>query len=1073
MFLHTGNRLEKLAAQLALQLRNVHSEVLRPQVVVVPSLAMRRWLSFQIARSNAVCANIAFPFLSDFISALPGEILAGSGLSRRFESGQMLWRIHEILPTLLQRKEFGPVRAYLADADPLKLYQLSARIAGLFDQYVVYRPEMLDAWERSTAGPIGDEAWQAILWEEVTRTAVPEGSHDRSASATREALPSLPLRIFVFGVTEMPPVYLRLLFKVAGEREVQLFQLRPSRKYYGNDPTPKQRLRWKIDDPEFGTANPLLVSLGQASASFTELLIETEERLGHSMADGTELFESPSATNLLSTIQSDIVSALNRGVAIAGDPETKKKSSPRLDDRSIAIHSCHSAMREVEVLYDQLLALFESDPRLRPRDILVMASEIERYSPLVEAVFGYPEKAEWKIPYSISDREARSQSVVLDTFLTLLELATSRCTAEEIYSVVSADLVAARFALSAPDLELIHTWIRDSGIRWGIDAKHRQQIGLPPVEANTWRFGLDRLLLGYAIRGANRNLFEGILPYDEIEGDRGELLGRFVSAVEEVVGFIRQLQLTRPLSDWATVLRQGADALLETDDPDHVRDLRFLRKTISGLESIAGDPQVGISVLRQHLEQLLGAMKQRGGFLTGGVTFCALKPGRSIPARVVCLLGMNDEVFPRRPQPPQFDLMAKRHLGDPSPREDDRQAFLETVCAAGERLYISYVGRSIVHNQEILPSVVVSELLDYLDQAFAWPRPTSARSFVALDHPLQAFSPRYFSSEKSDPRLFSYSEANAAAAASTRMAPLTPSRSFLTKPLTASDTAQRQIELQQLIGFLTAPARFFLKERFGVDLREFEAALRDDEPLQLGPLDQYHIRQELVGEWLETGKTDLNVFAARGLSAPGAVGKLQLRSLDRETERFHTSVMRYVGNGQKEEPVLINQRLGDLSLTGSIDSLYAGRIVHYRCAKLNLKDRLGAWVDHLVSCATTPERASATILVGTDKVIRWEGFAGAEERLRELCQLYVEASQRPIPFFPRSGFAYVLAESSGKNGISAARQAWDPYRMSGEKDDGAIQLLFPAADPCDAESIEWARKVFGPLIEHGREEELP
>jgi Exonuclease V gamma subunit len=320
-------------------------------------------------------------------------------------------------------------------------------------------------------------------------------------------------------------------------------------------------------------------------------------------------------------------------------------------------------MREVEVVYDQLLYLFEKDPTLRPRDILVLTPDIEKYSPLVRAIFEYTEHAGRTIPYSISDRHPRSESVAVDTFLRILELSTSRCTAEEVFALLSSSLITKRFRFSENDLSQIRAWIRDTGICWGIDASQRQRLGLPATEANTWQFGLDRLLLGYAMRGENARLFDHILPYDEVEGEGGEILGRFISATEKVFTFITEFQKARPLKQWAPLLREAVDQLFESDDEDHIRDLWFLRRTFSRLETVAVDcganQPVELTVLRTHLEHLFGTMRQRGSFLTGGVSFSALKPGRSIPARVIFLIGMNDDVFPRRPQPAQFDLMAK------------------------------------------------------------------------------------------------------------------------------------------------------------------------------------------------------------------------------------------------------------------------------------------------------------------------------------------------------------------------------------------------------------------------------
>jgi exodeoxyribonuclease V gamma subunit len=1094
--LHTSNRLLSLSEGLATLIAVPGSSPLEEEIVVVPSLGIRRWLSLETARLNGVCANVSFPFVAEFIRSLPDEFGTAAKTDPRLPTEEMTWAIRRLLPNLLARKEFKSVRSYLSDSNPLKLFQLSERLAQLFDQYLVYRPEMIARWADAKAPLSGDEAWQAILWLELAGDDTLIAARDKLQRES-EAKPKvdLPDRIFLFGLTALPPVYLEALFRVAKTRKVHLFLLQPSSEYHGNDLTPKQRARRNIDPSEPVTGNPLLTSLGRLNTYFTELLIDTDERLGPLMTAASEKFAGPARRDLLSILQTDILEAANRGGAAAEEvrrqmsgvrgqnsdvrDQTSEVREIQVDerDRSLQIHSCHSPMREVEVLYDQLLDLFEKDPTLRPRDILVMTPEIEKYSPLIRAVFGYPEKASQQIPYSVSDRHPRSESVVIDSFLSLLDLPTSRCTAEEIFGFISSPIVAERFGFSEDDLSLIRTWIQNTGIAWGVDAAHREQVGLPPTQLNTWRFGLDRLLLGYAMKGKNRTLFEEVLPYDELEGDGGEILGRLVSVAESIFAFVEKSQVPRPLAEWAPLLREAVDDLLESDGAEGVRDLRFLRRTITGLESTAENAgahqKVEFSVLRHHLTGLLGAMEQRGGFLTGGVTFCALKPARSIPARVICLLGMNDEVFPRRPQSPQFDLMSKKsRLGDPSPREDDRYAFLETIISAGESLHISYVGRSIVHNQEIPPSVVISELLDYLDQAFLFPGGASAKKYLTVEHPLQAFSPSYFEVSRGDNRLFSYSEANAAATtAAAQASGATELPPFLISALSEPDLARRAIALGELVGFLAGPAKHFLRARLGLRLTEFDSCLADDEPIELNPLTKYQIRQDLLTERIDTNSANLKVFAARGVVPLGTMGELQLRSLDLVAENFSSIVRPCIGKGKRGEPLAIDLHLGEFSLTGTIETIYGGKIVHYRCAKLNLRDRLRAWVDHLASCTTGSGAPKETLLIGMDVTLGWEEIANAKEILEDLCRLFWEGLRRPLPFFPDSGLAFVEAERAGAaNPLNKAAARWNGgYDIEGEKEKPENSKLFGEGDPLNDEFIALAKRIWGRLLQHARE----
>ena len=827
LILHTSNQLDLLAQRLSKVVSAPLGSPFTPEIVVVQSLASRRWLSLQIAQLHGICANYGFPFLADFVAQTVKQAYPVEAAADKMSTGLLAWKIDSLLPRCLARKEFAPVAKYLRDGDSLKRFHLATRLANLFDQYRVYRPEMVSGWTASNKARSEDEAWQAALWRELGEAPGFDQALDRlrTLGFEKAAQRDLPQRVLIFAPASLPPVYLELLFQLARVREVHLFLLRPSREYRGNDPTAKQRARLGLTASDPATGNPLVTSWGKVDADLTDLLLEKEERLDVPVITGSEEFEAFKSPNLLGILKSDILAAQNRGAEPGDGDETAPRVTVSPGDRSLMLHACHSPMREVEVLYDQLLNCFETIPNLQPRDILVMTPEIERYAPLIQAVFGYPEKDSMRIPYSLADRHPRSESLPIDTFLTLLELPGSRYTAPQIFALLGSRALRRRFHFSDEDLSLIRDWIDATAIRWGVDGADRARVGLPALDANTWRHGLNRLLLGYAMEGKNNHLFEGILPHDEVEGDGAEVLGRLISAAEGLFRLTETFEHSRPLASWIEPLHQLIEQFLDPVGEEELRDVRLLRMSVDQLRALAlaaeAESNVDFRVVRHHFAEQLATMEQRGNFFTGGVTFCALKPVRSIPARVVCLLGINDQVFPRRPQPAQFDLMARfPRAGDPSARQDDRYSFLETLLSAQEKLSISYVGRSAVHNKEISPSVVVSELLDYLDQAFVFPQKRPAKEFVLTEHPLHAFSPRYFSSPGSDARLFSYSEANAEA--SRRMnAMRTPKMPpFITDPLPQIEELNRNVELRELIDFWGNPSRYFVRSRLGLTLRK-------------------------------------------------------------------------------------------------------------------------------------------------------------------------------------------------------------------------------------------------------------
>lgn len=1157
---HTANRLEDLAGELARVLAVPAGGPFDPETVVVGSLGMRQWLAPEIAARLGVCANFEFPFPRAFLDSLLRAVGSDVPPAEEHPIDVATWKIHRALPGLVQRKAFEPVRAFLADGDALKRFQLAEKLAHTFDQYVVYRPEMIRRWETASAAAIGalpgDGKWQALLWRTtgdrrhlaVAREDFGErlarflrGGEGRSRPAAKSVASSslsmsvpLPQRVCLFGIPVLPPLLLEMMFELARFVEVHLFRLVPSREYHGEDLHAKQRARRAGGAGRDGapagapgvydsTGHPLLASLGRASAATTELLLEANERAGHRLRDGAERFVEPcppgadrGAASVLHILQSDILCARARG-----DGCELPRFAPATQDGSIAVQACHSPMREVEVLYDGLLDLFAQDPTLRPRDILVMTPEIETYAPFVHTVFEYPEEEARRIPFSVSDRHPRSERPVIDAFLRLLELPGTRCTAPEVFALLETPVVRAKFKFGDAEIALIRTWIQKTGICWGIDGAHREAFNLPAFDANSWRAGLDRLLLGYAMAGGGREMFEGVLPCDDIEGSSAEVLGRFVSAANALLEFVESAAAPRSPAEWTRVFQNVLDVLFSAGDHADARDLTELRAELDKLRRVAANAgaerdATEFPVVRHHLRTALGAMEQRGAFLGGGVTFCSLTPMRTIPARVVCLLGMNEASFPRRVQPVPWDLIARERparLGDPSVRDDDRHTFLDAILAARERLVISFVGRDLRSNEAIPPSVVVSELLDYLDRSCVFPpeRGKDARAALVTGHPLQAFSPRYFglrekgvdgaergndAGESFAARLFSYSTANAAAAAvmirarshGTAFTGAAPA--LFPAPLAEAGSDARSVEIAGLIDFFKNPAKHLLSRRLNIRLDEPDTCLGEVEPMELDGLERYSVKQELLSEWLSTGAMfDRATLAARGVLPPGELGARQFFSMRREARAFCAKLRQYVGDGRhRDEPALIDLRIGEFALSGRIDSRYGGRLVVFRCAKVKAADRLAAWIQHLALCAqrsgSDPKGGEgseehSSVLLAKDAEARFAPIASDEAvaRLAELLAVFWRGLAQPVPFFPASAWEYARAKfypspRARSSPLAKARSAWAGNdRAPGERNDPCFARCFGSGDgdgnaePLGTEFQETAETVFKPLLD--------
>jgi exodeoxyribonuclease V gamma subunit len=780
----TSNKLEILAQKLSQLVKTPGSSALDAEIIVIQSTGMARWISLELARHNGICANIRFPFPNSFLEEIAKQALPDFQGPAPLDPDRMIFKIMKVIPECIRLPGFERLKAYLAeDNTHLKRLQLSSKLADIYDQYQVFRPAMILQWERGEKSP--DEApsedkWQAQLWRKLI-----QGEENRHrARLQRDLITELntetaqfknpPERVFIFGISYLPLFHLEAFFALSKHIELNLFLLNPCREYWGDIVSEKQMQHIKRKYPHAADTatelhleqgNRLLASMGTHGKDFFTVISGFDSEMH-------EIYQDPEPTDLLSCIQSDILNLRERR-ATRGSAEGQKVSatSPaavmRIDasDTSIQIHNCHSPMREIQVLHDNLLAMFEEDSHLKPKDIVVMATDIETYAPYIHAVFATQPVERLRIPYSIADQSARVQGRMIDGFFSFLDLKGSRFSAVRVMRLLESPGVKEKFGLIPADIENIQRWIRDTRIRWGIDGAHRQKIGLPAVSENTWSAGIQRLLLGYAMPGNNQLMFNGILPYDEVEGGEIHSFGRFLDFMDTAFRYAGEFNLPKQLKQWGALLRRLLDDLFLPDEETEA-EIRYLRNIFDDIENrqkeSALDEKLEFELIRFYLTQRLDKLSFGSGFMTGGVTFCAMLPMRSIPFKVICLLGMNSDVFPRETQPLTFDLVAKQpRPGDRSRRDDDKYLFLESIISARNKLYISYVGQSIEDNSRIPPSVLVSELLDTIEKGFELPGKNILAHVVNV-HRLQAFSPQYF---KKGSGLFSYSEENSDAAA--------------------------------------------------------------------------------------------------------------------------------------------------------------------------------------------------------------------------------------------------------------------------------------------------------------------
>ena len=1080
LHLYTGNRLENLMRRLADRMRDQPLPPLRPEVIVVQSQGMQKWLSLQLADAHGVFANVAYLFPKTLAQTVFAATLA-AGETAYFSPEVLTWSVMGTLPGLLDDPAFKSLRHYLReDPSGVNLFQLSRQIADVLGRYGLLRPDFIMAWRQGRNPAAAEPAarWQAVLWRKILDQVPPE-ARDLDPAALRRRfltapgpLPGIPDRLSVFGISTLAPYYVDVLLRLAREIDVDVYYMNPCRHYWEYVFSEKELLRFTADGlPEEALylegGNRLLASLGVAGREFFSLLLSRVGDGGH------DLFADPGCADMLSTLQSDVLNLV--------DDRREPPWPLAPDDRSIQVHSCYSPIREVEALHDILLSILTEDADVQPRDVVVMMPDVSAYAPLIQAVFDNPEEPSGRLVYSIADASVRQVNALAEALLALLDMDRNRYGAARVLDLLETPAVRNRFGLDEAELARVKEWVRASGIRWGIDGRYRTELGLPDFHENTWAFGLDRMLLAHALPPTPEgDLFAGILPWGRFEEDDSRTLGKLAGFARTLFERCRSLKTPKDLLAWSRALDDLLDDFFLPGDESAENDMMEIRRLLAdeglaGLYSLSGfRGTVSLAVIRDYLEARLAGLSRTSGFISNGVTFCTLLPMRSIPFKVVCMLGMNDGAFPRVSLRPGFDLLEKqRRPCDFSKTFEDRYLFLESLLSARKRLVISYVGQNIRDNSRVPPSSLVCELLEYLDRRFT-AADGNVSSRVVVHHPLQPFSPKYF---QEGGKLLSYSAENLAAARR-NLEPKTGPRALFagSLPEPAGEWGQ-PLELRQLIAFFKNPAAFLLNRRLRLDLTlKDRDRVEDREPFSLDGLERYLIRQDLVETSLRLGRNEDRIFEslkASGRVPHGSLGRIALTACDREARRFLETLAPHLAGGRLPA-ARIACRLNDSRKTvvqGVLDGRYAAGQLIYRCARVRAVDILGAWLYHLTWNATDNGHENrVTRLIGTDRLMSFPETTAAEAtaRLTGLADLFFQGLRAPLPFFPESSLALGEAIAAGKSSAEARNAALRQWRTGrqqpGEGDEVHVSRCFDEETLAGEGFYQIALAVYGPIL---------
>ncbi|GAB3481507.1 exodeoxyribonuclease V subunit gamma [Marinomonas epiphytica] len=1110
--LYTGNRLEDLATLLAKALAlSPPSNPFDNEYILVQTPGMAQWLKMFVAQSHSIAAGLDFPLPSSFVWRTFSQTLEDIPSQSEFNKPFMVWRLMRLLNARLGQEEFAPLRWYLANDDSqMRRFQLCSAIADIYDQYLVYRPDWIQAWE---SGQVDDprlqalfeqQPWQAILWQDLVADVSERGGslyhRGNLIEALQEATRSkskpaaLPERIFIFGVSSLPPNTLESLRVLAssGWIDVHLFLQNPCRFYWG-DVVDKHYLgriiKRQSEKPGLDIdklhldANPLLASWGRLGRDY---ICQLQEVADSEVEVFDDYCNQGSENSLLSTIQQDVLSLENHGSneeRTAHLADASYRHVIRNHDQSLRLHICHSPLREVEVLHDQLLDLFHSKADLTPKDVIVMLPDVNAYSPFIRAVFSQAQGNK-HIPFALIDQSGGMEDPLVDAYLYLMAMAESRFSLSELISVLEVPAVLARFELTPDELERIRQWSVEVGIRWGLSEQTAKLHELPAQHAHTWLNGMRRMLLGYAM--GHDYIWQDTLSYGDVEGLDASIAGKlaqFLAQIEKTQKHLLQQQVP---SDWLKTLHELAKTFFDQQLADGF--LTLLKDQLEVLAQQWGqayfDDPIEHSVVRQMLAPMLQESQGSQRFLAGKVNFCSLMPMRSVPFKVICVLGLNEGDYPRNVMPMGFDLMVGDYRsGDRSRREDDKYLFLEALMSARECFYLSYVGKNIQDNGEKNPSILVNELLEYASQSCVFEKhanlpPEQAQQAllqaITVEHPLQPFNRAYYDGIRQS-RLFSFNE---------QWLPVLNERGEKEsqpniEPLPSLEQSIESLSLEELARFLRHPARYFAQHRFKAFFTRYEEEEQEDEPFAIDGLSAFHLSNNLLSAMLDKNEdVFLQRLALQGDLPYGAFGRLELEANKKVAKALVSALESFMF--ETLDPIEVNLEIEGVHLQSWLELPSKVNRVSYRVGRVTQNQLLELWIEHLALCAQgTPKNHYIVNLdPKTFKLDERQFVIISEQEARKLLanMLHMYRAGRDMPIPLPCDSAQVWCDHFAKGAeedeeTTAWEEALNHYKTpkfnkACEAEDPFWQRFFPNLEDYQDTFETWCQLIWRPLFQH-------
>ncbi|WP_236840101.1 exodeoxyribonuclease V subunit gamma [Blochmannia endosymbiont of Camponotus nipponensis] len=1027
---------------------------MQSEIILTEHSIIDQWIQMELANHFGIACNITFMTLTSFIQNISNVIEPNNSFVNHFSHSIMYWKFMEILSHKQIVKNFPIIEKYLYnDINQKKIGQFSEQLAKLFTQYLIYRPDWLHSWQSNkTINHLDDDThqiWQSKIWRiflENIRCSQHESNSNISPlqrcinffKTTQKVNCDLPNRIFICGITSISPIHWKILKLLSYHIDIYLWFInscyhnlidvfvqssrsvtQQKKQSYNNNvlcSSSSVSVCCSSCNNYPNVNHPLLNSWGNVVCNFLSLFSQLKNKIE------LKSFVIPKKDSLLHIVQKDILEfhshttneKLQYNTAVL---KNNKRYILELEDQSITCHVCHSIQREVEVLHDNLLSMMVNESSLSPGDILVMAPDIHCYVSAIQITFNNTQGRH--LPFNITiDKYKNNKHPIISSFLNILNIPYSRFTSEEIFSFLKVSSIASRFNLRKEEIKLLFQWIISSGVRWGLDDITMHNFNLPITSQNTWNFGLTRMLLGYAIKNQHDTCWEGIFPHEDmINGENTNIIGQLGEFLKILKKWRDRFSYSYTLLEWRSYFKELFDDFFLCDhlDSEDNKVLLFLKNCCRNILESGIQAEylqvISITALRDKLCYKLNKDAAVYRFVPNVINFCDITSNFCIPCKIVCFLGMNDNTFPRNTVSPDFNLMVKNpRKNDKNIYEQDCYAFLLAFLLAQQRVYISFIGRSIYDNTMNYPSVLIDELFEYIALNFY----LKDHKHMALDinikyirqHLYHWYNPFPFSPENFNPD-------NTRQSFAEEWLPkinINKNNSLLIYPnfnTPLSYCSVKTIDFQDLYNFYRHPVRMWFQKRLNVRFDQNILQLSNYEPFSVDALNHYELNIKLI-DYLIHNKNANELYHsihASGVLPYGPFGELYWIKQQKKMIILANQIKKYYC--VEKHNLNISLKFDTVTLVGQLTAIQKDGLIRWKPQYLSMKDILLLWLEHITFCSIGGKGDSR--LFGMNDIWHFPNLSElyAKNLLSTLILGYCTGLNTPLLLLYRAGGAWI------------------------------------------------------------------